>query len=104
MRIEFERTGGFAGLRVHSIIETEALSPEQTKELDSLVKSAGFFELPSTIGMPAGGADRFKYRITIEDDRAKHTIETGDETVPEPLRQLLQRLMALARSSNRPRL
>lgn len=98
MRIEMERTGGFAGMRVQTTIDTETLPPEQASELESLVETASFFEMPTGASTPPRGADSFYYRISIEAEGRKHTVETSDEVAPETLRPLLRRLTALARS------
>jgi hypothetical protein len=99
-----ERTGGFAGMRVLTTIDTETLPPEQARELESLVEAASFFELPARAKTTPSGADHFNYRISIEAEGRKHTVETSDEVAPETLRPLLRRLTALARSrGNSPR-
>ncbi|MFC1864268.1 protealysin inhibitor emfourin [Chloroflexota bacterium] len=102
MRIEIERSGGFAGMLVHATIDTGTLPSEQAKELESLVSAAGFFELPARAAVPPSGADRFKYKITIKSGETKHTVETSDEAAPASLRPLLRRLTVLARSGGRP--
>lgn len=102
MRIEFERSGGFTGMRIHITIDTETLPSEQAKELESLVDAAGFFELPAIVSTPSSGADRLNYRISIEAEGKKHTIETSDAVAPDSLRPLLRRLTVLARSGGRP--
>ncbi len=102
MRIEIERSGGFAGMRMHTTIDTETLPSEQAKELESLVDASSFFELPATVSTPPSGADRFNYKISIEAEGKKHTVETSDEVAPDSLQPLLRRLMVLARSGGRP--
>lgn len=102
MRIQFERSGGFGGMLVQATIDTSTLPTEQAKELESLVSAAGFFQLPSKPAAPPGGADRFSYRVTIESQGIKHTVETGEQTAPAPLQLLLRKLTLLARSGERP--
>jgi len=101
MRIEIERSGGFAAMLVKATIDTRSLSAEQAKELESMVNAAGFFELPAKAASPPGGADQFNYKITIKVGDKKHTVETNDEAAPASLRPLLIRLMTIARSSGR---
>ena len=99
MRIEVQRTGGFAGMHIDARIDTEKLPEEQAIELESLIDAAGFFELPATMNESHRGTDRFTYRISVETEGKKNTIETDDEAAPTSLRPLLRRLMVLARSS-----
>jgi hypothetical protein len=99
MRIEFERTGGFAGMKLRATIQAEALPPEQAQELASLIAAADFFNLPSMITAPRPGADQFVYRVTVEDAGRRHTVQTSDIAAPETLRPLLQWLVTLARTA-----
>ena len=99
MRIEFERAGGFAGMRMAVTVETETLSPEEARELQALLDAAHFFDLPAVMTAPARGADRFIYRLTVEREAQRHTVEMGEAAVPETLQPLVQRLTALARSA-----
>jgi hypothetical protein len=99
MRIEFERTGGFAGMKLRATIQAEALPPEQAQELASLMAAADFFNLPGAITAPRPGADQFIYRVTVEDAGRRHTVQTSDIAAPETLRPLLQRLVTLARTA-----
>ncbi|MGE5072070.1 MAG: protealysin inhibitor emfourin, partial [Anaerolineae bacterium] len=49
MHIDFTRTGGFAGIRLSTSVDTSELPPEQAHELDHLVEDAAFFELPKEL-------------------------------------------------------
>jgi hypothetical protein len=97
MRIQFERTGGLAGMRVVATLDTESLSPEAARELSEMVGAARFFDLPAVTAAPAPGADQFHYKLTVEAEGRRHTVETADAAAPEALRPLLQRLARLAR-------
>jgi len=99
MRIHFERTGGFAGMRMTATVNTESLSSEEARDLQEMVEAAGFFDLPAVITTPTPGADRFYYKLTVEAEGRQHTVEMGEAAVPEALRPLLQRLTAVARSA-----
>ncbi len=101
MRIDFERSGGFAGMRMTTTVDTESLSSEETRELFELVEGAGFFELPAKISSESPGADRFQYKLTIEAEGRQHTVETGEAAVPEKLRALIQKLTMMARKARR---
>ena len=63
MRIQFERTGGFAGMRTVASIDSDSLPPGQAQELRELVDAADFFNLPSRIEDSGEGADQFQYTV-----------------------------------------
>ncbi len=97
MRVSFERTGGFAGMRVTATIDSESLPPEEERKLRHMVEATDFFQLPATLQAPTPGADRFVYRLTVESDGQRHTVEASDAAVPSSLRPLLEWLTAAAR-------
>ena len=89
MQMRVERSGGFAGIRVSHDLDSSQLSPEDGKELDRLVDSAGFFDLPANVRAERPGADRFQYKLTAKDGPREHTVAIDDAAVPETLRPLL---------------
>ncbi len=99
MRIDFERTGGFAGIRLAAAIDTTVLPADQATALHKQIEDARFFDLPARVPAPPNVADQFNYRVTIETDRRRHTVEVGDVSAPPALQPLLQQLTALARSA-----
>ncbi len=100
MRIHFERTGGFAGMRISATIDTQTLSPDQANELRGLVEASGFFNLPAKIHSATQAADQFQYKVTIENEGKRHTVEVSDASAPDALQPLLRQLRLLARSSS----
>ncbi len=98
MRIEFVRSGGFAGLQLTANFNSEALPPDEARALEQKIKDAGFFDLPARIMPASPGPDRFEYNVTIESDQGKHTVVINETVVPERMRPLLEHLMELARS------
>lgn len=101
MIIQFERTGGFAGIALQSSIDSEMLEPAAQQALEALIRSSNFFELPVELGGSAGGADRFHYSLTIQDGSKRHTVEMSEEAVPEELQPLIQQVSLLARRFRR---
>ena len=99
MRVRFERTGGFAGIRVDATIDTDDLPPEDARELEEMVSAAGFFDLPAVVAALAPGADRFQYSLTVQHESREHTVELGESAATGAMDTLLQRLSTLARSS-----
>ena len=99
MQINFERSGGFAGMRISTTIDTASLGSEETRELQNLIDTANFFALPAMITTTSpAGVDQFQYKLTIETDDRQHTVETGDASAPDTLLPLLQKLTRLART------
>lgn len=84
-------------MRAAVTLNTDSLPAEEAHKLQEMVKSAGFFELPAKFSAPARGADYFQYRLTVESEGRKHTVEVSEPSVPPSLRPLLQSLMAHAR-------
>jgi len=97
MQIQFERSGGFAGIRLKRSFSSEALPAEEEKKLAELVEVARFFELPARIRATEPGADRFQYEISVETEDGKHTVQVDEAAVPAQLQPLLAWLKAAAR-------
>jgi len=89
MNIHLERSGGFAGLRLSHDLDSAELSPEDGKELDQLVESADFFDLPEEIRAANPGADRFQYKLTMKSGPREHTVAVDEAAAPDTLRPLL---------------
>ena len=102
MQIDFERTGGFAGMRLVAAIDTAVLPPDQASTLSGLIDDAHFFDLPARIPAPVNVADQFNYRVTIEAAGKRHTVDVGEASASPELQALLQQLTLLARSARSP--
>jgi hypothetical protein len=102
MRVYFERSGGFGGVRLTAALDTDqlqatygatrvqrALSPEEARHLERLVESSDFFALPARTSSAARGADRFQYVITVENAGKEHSVHITDEAAPGALGALL---------------
>jgi len=50
MRIEFERAGGFAGIRLKADVDTDALPPEEAKSWQALVEKAQLGQIRQSSG------------------------------------------------------
>ncbi len=93
MLVQFERRGGFTGIRKDTKLDTGSLPSEKAQELLELINKADFFNLPEKFPLPKRGADYFQYRLTIEKEGKKHTVEVSDPEAPATLRPLLQFLL-----------
>lgn len=94
MRITFERTGGFAGLRTRKSIDTSKLPPEDAAEVHQLVHQAGFFNLPPRIDQP-DLRDAFQYNISVDSGDQQHSVSITGEPADPKLRQLKKKLESL---------
>jgi hypothetical protein len=105
MRVHFERSGGFGGIRLTADLDTDqlhviygappvqrALSPEEARYLERLVEASNFFALPAGTSSATRGADRFQYVITVESAGKRHSVQTTDEAAPEALHTLVASL------------
>ncbi len=98
MKVEFERSGGLAGMRTAATIDSAALPPDEARKLQELVDASGFFDLPVTMESPSRGADRFQYKITITAGDRSHAVTASEEAIPAKVKPLIQWLMKAARS------
>jgi len=100
-RIKFERTGGFAGLRIHADFELGDLSEEQLQQVTDLLNELDFAELPEQLSTNSVTSDEFTYTITVESEKWSHTVVTGDSSADEKMQELLEILNRLARKKMR---
>jgi len=102
-RIKFERTGGFAGMRIAADLELGDLSDEQIRTLVDLLDDLDFAELPENLMSDPSASDQFTYTITVEAEEWQHTVVTGDASANEKMQELLELLNRLARNQMRKR-
>lgn len=105
MKIYFERSGGFAGRNVSTVVDTNQIPPEQALSILEKVDNSDFFCLPHELsgGMEGmSGADHLSYKVTVEVAGVQHTVETSDEAAPQELQPLLDELTYLARNTAAP--
>lgn len=97
MRIVFERTGGFAAIKLRHTLDSRELPPGEVEHLDYLLKRSRFFELPARLESPASGVDRFHYRLTVESNEGLRTVEASEASIPADLRPLIDYLTSRSR-------
>ena len=96
-RIKFERTGGFAGMRMSTDLKMDELPDEQANSIMELLDDMDFEKLPEQMLNEDSMPDQFTYKITVETKKGEHTVVTGDTSAPEKMQELLQLLNRLAR-------
>jgi len=100
-RIKFERTGGFAGIRVAADIDLDGLPREQADQLRELLDEVNFDELPEKLMKGDQVPDGFTYSITVESEKGEHTVTTSDTSAPAKMQPLLELLYQIARQRAR---
>lgn len=99
MKIHFERTGGFAGMRLSTTVDSEELPKPDAEKLEDAVRNTAFFDLPDHLQQGGPGADRFNYHITVEQEGRSHSVIAPESALDDTLRELVQFLERLARSA-----
>ena len=100
-RIKFERTGGFAGMRIAADFELEDLPEDQAERVRELLDDVDFDELPEKLMKGRPVPDGFNYSITVESEKGEHTVTTSDTSAPEKIQPLLELLYQIARQRMR---
>ena len=101
MIIQVERSGGFTGIGLKAVIDTEQLDPQEGQELIELVESSDFFTADLRSKSDQTGADRFHYSIIIEHGQQRRSVELVEGDIPENWQVLIQRIIMLARRFRR---
>lgn len=99
MKISVKRTGGFVGLSEDvAAINTETLGAALTQQVEQMVHSIRFFDLPAVVSGGTIGADLFQYEIIIAEGDRQHSVTFVDEESPEtaPLRRFVESLIRVA--------
>jgi hypothetical protein len=93
MRVELHIDGGmayFPGLSKPVVVDSRELSDAQATQLQQLIDSARFFELPAASrALPKGAADMRHYTITVVDGRRRRTVRLNDPVEDPHLQALI---------------
>jgi hypothetical protein len=95
LRIEFERSGGFAGLTMGTKVDTAELPPEDAQVYERLVESLE----GSGVGdsSPPGKPDRFQYQLTITRGKESRRFQLAEQDLTPEARELVSLLVERAR-------
>jgi hypothetical protein len=110
--IEYRRSGGFAGLDDHLIVNSDGeatltrkahrqefvLDTDTVSRLQTLFDNAAFSELSSQYLPSRQGSDFFEYVVTYQG----HTVRTMDTAVPQSLQPILELLNHIIESGGKP--
>ncbi len=100
-RIKFERTGGFAGMRIATELKLDDLPEDQANSVVELLDDLDFEQLPEQLISQDAKPDQFTYTITVETKKGEHTVVTGDTSASEKMQELLRLLNRLARTAKK---
>jgi hypothetical protein len=87
MKVQFEQSGGYAGLLRGCELDTTALPPEKAKELEQLVNASAISH--SGEFLSNSSRDLYQYQITIEHGARKTSVIFDDESIPQSAKQLI---------------
>jgi hypothetical protein len=95
LRIEFQRSGGFAGLTMGTEVDTSELPPEDAEVFERLVGSLE----RSGVGVspPPGKPDRFQYELTVTRGKDSRRFQLAEQELTPEARELVSLLVERAR-------
>ncbi len=100
MKITFERSGGFAGMRMAIELDSDRLQPQDAAVLQKLVKDADFFNMSASHSSQSR-RDGFHYIISVEADGKQHSLQLSEGSVPDALQPLVNHLVVRAQNQRR---
>ena len=100
-QIKYERTGGFAGIRLSADFDPNDLPDEQIRPLLDLLEDMDFHELPEQLTSESSMPDQFTYQITVKTKKWEHTVIAGDASAPDKVQELVRLLDRIARTRRR---
>jgi hypothetical protein len=68
-----------AGRRAVGEREDHELTAAERAALDELIAN------PPSSRIPPAGADRFHYKVTVQDEKGTHVLEVPEHLIPRPL-------------------
>jgi hypothetical protein len=99
--INFERTGGFAGIRLAAEIAMDELSEDQRQEIIKLLDETDFDELPEKLSGKMPIPDGFVYSITVKSEEKEYRVLAGESSMPGDMQPLIELLESLTKKHMR---
>ena len=100
-KIKFERTGGFAGIRIAADITMDELPDDQKREIIDLLDEADFDELPEKLSGKMPVPDEFVYSIVVNSREKEYQVVAGESALPNDLQPLIEILERIAKKQMR---
>jgi len=101
MRLRLVRTGGLAGMRLCSDIDTASMPAVEARHLEDLVRSADVRQPPPGIEGNTLSRDHFQYELHVEAEGKEQVIRIAEPNVSEGLKPLIKELVKLAKKGGR---
>jgi hypothetical protein len=98
MKVEFVRSGGFAGRSLAVTLDTDTMPAAAAADLVTKIEAADFFSLPAAAADGGTRRDAFHYTLTVTTPERRHTVEVWDDAAPA-LQSLLDYLVSTARAA-----
>ena len=95
MKVHFLQSGGYAGLVRGCVFDTAELSPEQSSEIEKLVRESGLSGSGKFFSETQ--RDLQQYEITIEEGSCHASITFDDASIPSTAKSLIHFLKKNAR-------
>jgi hypothetical protein len=93
MLVNFERSGGFAGLHLKHQVDVSRLNDKKKAEFEAAIDRAKFFDLPTEMLPKRPLPDLFNYKLSVKDRDKEHQIIFSDETITPELKPLVSILL-----------
>lgn len=103
LKIQFERSGGFAGMKIRFLLEDKDLSEDEREQLWEMLQQAKIFNKKPQAKPLHASIDRFTYRLTVANGDQEYMIEMEEGNIPQEMRPLLEYLNLRARQAIRRR-
>ena len=91
MKIHLEQSGGFAGITKKHTIDVKNMTSEEQIQIQELVTSIKNKNLEKTIAKDTI-PDSFQYKIIVENEGGKYTINTNEFQMNSGLKELIDLL------------
>jgi len=100
-QIKFERTGGFAGIRLAANIDVNELPDDEKKEIVDLLDEMDFEDLPEKLAGKMPIPDEFVYSIVVESQKREYKVLAGESALPQDMHPLIEKLEGIAKRQMR---
>jgi len=100
-KIKFERTGGFAGIRIAAEIDMDDLPEDQKREIIDIFDEADFDELSEKLTDKGPVPDEFVYSIVVNSREKEYQVVAGESALPNDLQPLIEILESIAKKQMR---
>ena len=89
LKLTIVRGGGLAGITRQTELASEALPPDEATKLHELIECAGLFDEDAPREAAPAHPDELSYEVIIEHEGEARTQRFTEQTLPEPVRDLI---------------